>query len=137
MLLSPFIAIIAAKVRRRRHRRHAPDAVDRVSGGWREYQDAVLDHGFVPPPSATRSEVAETAGGAQAAVLAAVADRAVFAPESTDHQEADRVWRAVDDLRASLERGLTRRDRLRADISLRSFGDSRLVRLIMRRGGES
>jgi len=137
VLLSPFLAVIAAKVRRRRRRRTAATPVARISGGWQEYRDAVIDHGFALPESATRSEVAETAGGVQAAVLAAVADRAVFAPEDANDREADRVWRAVEELRASLDRGMTRWERLKADVSLRSFSDSRFMRFIARRGGGS
>jgi hypothetical protein len=136
ILLSPFLAVIAAKVRRRRRRRHAATPVLRISGGWQEYRDAVIDHGFEPPASATRSEVAETAGGAQAAVLAAVADRAAFAPEIASDLEAERVWRAVEELRSSLDRGMTRWERIRADVSLRSFSDSRLLRFIAGRGGD-
>jgi hypothetical protein len=134
ILLSPFIAIIAAKARRRRRRKRGATALDRISGGWWEYRDAVLDHGFVPPPSATRSEVAETAGGAQAAVLAAVADRAVFAPQSTDDDEAEKVWRAVEELRMSLDRGMTRWERIKVAVSLRSMGSTRLVRYLLSRG---
>ena len=134
ILVAPFIAIIAAKARRRRRRKRADSPLERISGGWWEYRDAVLDHGFVPPPSATRSEVAETAGGSQAAVLAAVADRAVFAPQLADDEEADKVWRAVEDLRASLDRGMTRWERMKVAVSLRSMGNTRLIRYILARG---
>jgi hypothetical protein len=54
-------------------------------------------------------------------VLAAVTDRAVFAPDASDEREADRVWDAVGELRALLDDGLTRRRRLLALVSLRSF----------------
>ena len=91
----------------------------------------ISDEGF------NHSEVAETAGGAQAAVLAAVADRAVFAPEAASDLEAERVWRAVEELRASLDRGMTRWERIKADVSLRSFGDSRFMRFIARRAASS
>jgi hypothetical protein len=135
VLFSPFLAVIAAKARRRRRRRRAPTPVERISGGWREYRDAVLDHGFVPPPMATRSEVAATVGGARATVLAAVADRAVFSPGGAGDAEADRVWTAVDELRADLDRGIGRRDRMAARLSLRSFEGSRWIRSLLRRGG--
>jgi hypothetical protein len=58
----------------------------------------------------------------QSQVLAAVADRASFAPDEPPASDADSVWRAVDELQAALDAGLTRWQRLRARISLRSLG---------------
>lgn len=134
VLLAPFGLIVAAKVRRRRLRQAAPDVVQRISGGWDEFADAVLDHGYTAPPAATRSELAAVAGGLPSRVLAAVADRAVFAPEQADPADADRVWGAVADLRASLQLGLTRWQRIRALVSLRSLG-AYSVRSLFRREG--
>ncbi|TAL45772.1 MAG: transglutaminase domain-containing protein [Salinibacterium sp.] len=122
ILLAPFMLVIAAKLRRRKLRRAAPDAIQQISGGWQEFEDAVLDHGFSPVPSATRSEVAAVAGGMPSAMLAIVADRAVFSPDEPDPAEVDEVWRAVDELEASLNAGLSRLQRLRVRISLRSLG---------------
>ncbi|HWH27053.1 MAG TPA: transglutaminaseTgpA domain-containing protein [Pseudolysinimonas sp.] len=122
ILLAPFALVIAAKVRRRRLRRNAPTAVQRIRGGWDEFADAVVDHGYAPPKSATRSEVAAVVGSLPSRVLAAVADRAVFAPGEPRASDADHVWDAVIELRAALAAGLTRRQRLRALVSLRSLG---------------
>lgn len=122
ILLSPFLVIIAAKVRRRRIRHRARSALQRIRGGWEEFADAVVDHGLQPPPAATRSEIAGVVGTLPSRLLAAVADRAVFAPDEIDPADADRVWDAVADLRASLDAPLTRRQRLWALISLRSLG---------------
>lgn len=122
VLMAPFIVVIAAKVRRRRRRRRATSTLERIRGGWSEFEDSVLDHGFDPPATATRSEVAAVVGGAQPFVLAAVADRAVFAPTDPDVAEADLVWASVRELTASLNEGKTRWQRLRARISLRSMG---------------
>jgi hypothetical protein len=133
-VLAPFALIVAAKVRRRRLRRNAPDTVQRISGGWDEFADAVLDHGFATPPAATRSELAAVAGGLPSRVLAAVADRAVFAPEHAKPADADRVWDAVGELRAALDLGLTRWQRVRALVSLRSLG-AYSVRSLFRREG--
>jgi transglutaminase-like putative cysteine protease len=135
VLLAPFALIVAAKVRRRRLRRNAPDTVQRISGGWDEFADAVLDHGFATPPAATRSELAAVAGGLPSRVLAAVADRAVFAPERANPADADRVWDAVGELRASLDLGLTRWQRVRALVSLRSLGADSVRSLFRREGG--
>jgi hypothetical protein len=132
IVLAPFLAVAVAKLRRRMLRRRAPTAIQRISGGWQEFEDAVLDHGWEPPSSPTRSEVASTVGGVQALVLAAVADRAVFSPELPRDDEADQVWRAVGDLRESLNGGRTRWQRIRAAISLRSLGGYSVKRLFRR-----
>lgn len=122
IVLSPFLAVIVAKSRRRTLRRRAPLAVERVSGGWREFEDSVLDHGYPIPRSPTRTEVAVVVGGMQPLVLASVADRAVFSSGEPDDDEVEQVWRSVDELRASLGSGLTRWQRIRALISVRSLG---------------
>lgn len=122
IVLSPFLAIIAAKRRRRILRRRAPLAIERVSGGWREFEDSVLDHGYPIPRSPTRTEVAAVVGGMQPLVLASVTDRVVFSSGEPDDDEALQVWRSVDELRASLGSELTRWQRIKALISLRSLG---------------
>ncbi len=138
ILLSPFIVIIAAKLRRRRLRRSSESLVDRISGGWREFEDSAIDHGIEPAPSATRSEIADLVerriGGAQAGVLAAVADRAVFSAEEPSEAEAESVWRVVDELGASLDHELTTWQRLKARISLRSLGGVGVSRLFTQDG---
>ncbi len=130
ILAAPFLLIIAAKRRRRRIRRTAPDVVERIRGGWEEFTDAVVDHGFSPPVASTRSEVAAVVGTLPSRVLAAVTDRAVFAPGEPDPADADHVWDAVAELRSSLDVGLTRRQRLKALISLRSLGGYSVRHLI-------
>jgi hypothetical protein len=125
ILLAPFVAVVAAKWRRRRKRMSAADPLESITGGWREFSDSALDHGFQPPPSATRSEVAQTVGGMRPLVLATVADRAVFAPTQPSQDDADRVWRAVGELRQSLDDGKTRWQRIKAAVSLASFGGYR------------
>ena len=132
IILAPFLAIVVAKLRRRMLRRRAPTAIQRISGGWQEFEDAVIDHGLELPISPTRTEVASIVGGVQSLVLAAVADRAVFSPDQPGDEEADRVWRAVTDLRASMDDGRTRWERIRAAISLRSLGGYSVKRLFRR-----
>lgn len=122
ILLSPFAIIIAAKVRRLRLRRTAPTPLEQISGGWREFEDALVDHGFSPPLGATRSEIATAAGGGKARLLASVSDRAVFAPTDPPDAEAERVWRAVLELTAALNTGKSRWQRMKARVSLRSLG---------------
>jgi hypothetical protein len=134
VLLSPVLTIAAAKWRRRRLRRRAPTPLERISGGWEEFEDAVLDHGFTPGPAPTRIEVAQTVGGTQPFVLAAVADRAVLAPGEPDAEQAEQLWRSVDELRYSLDLGLTRWERIKAMISLRSLGGYSVTSLFKREG---
>lgn len=121
IVASPFLAIIARKWARRRARRRAGTPLDRVVGGWNEFEDAVLDHGYAVPLSPTRSEFASVVGGPRPLVLAAATDEAVFAPGGPRADEADRVWQAVRDLDQSLGAGLTRWQRIKARVSLRSF----------------
>jgi len=122
VLVSPFLVIIAAKLRRRRLRRRAATPLARISGGWQEYRDAIIDHGVDVPATATRREVALTVGGSQPAILAAISDRAVFSPREPSVEEADKVWKAVTELSANLGAGTTRWQRLKALVSLRSLG---------------
>ncbi|MBN9606620.1 MAG: transglutaminase domain-containing protein [Actinomycetales bacterium] len=130
--LTPFLLVVIAKARRRRLRRRAPDPLQRLRGGWDEFTDTALDHGFEPPPAATRAEWASTVGSLPAGVLAAVADRAVFAPETTGPVDADRVWEAVDELSVAMDAGRSRWERLRARISLRSLGGYSVRKLFTR-----
>ena len=132
ILASPFVVIVAAKLRRRQLRRKASSPLQRISGGWREFEDAVVDHGYALPRHATRSELARTVGGAQPLAVAAVADRAVFAPVEPDAAEAASLWQSIDELTASLDDGKSRWERLRARVSVRSLGGRRRV---LRRGG--
>lgn len=125
VVVSPFLVIIATKLRRRRQRRRAATPLARISGGWQEYRDAVLDHGLTPLPTATRRELALTVGGTQPVLLAAISDRAMFAPRQPTEEEADKVWKAVTELSANLDRGATRWQKLKARISTRSLGTLR------------
>jgi transglutaminase-like putative cysteine protease len=121
VVASPFLAIIAAKVRRRRRRRRASTPLARIAGGWQEYRDRIVDHGMEPPASATRQEIASAVGGTPPVILAAITDRAMFAPRPPSDEEADRVWKAVTELTAGLGEGATRWQRMKARISTRSL----------------
>jgi len=122
IVASPFLAVLAAKWRRRVLRRSAATARERIVGGWREFADAAVDHGYEPPPAATRVEFADTIGGSRAQALAKVADRATFSGIAPTPDEAVTVWKAVDELRAQLAKRDTRWKRLLAAVSLRSLG---------------
>ena len=121
IVLLPFLVILFVKARRRKRRRNAETPLAQISGGWQEFEDAVVDHGIQTPVAATRSEVAMSVGGTRTAVLAAVTDRATFGPGDPEANEAELVWRSVNELTTALDHGKTRWQRLRARISLRSL----------------
>lgn len=132
VVLAPFIVIVIAKLRRRRLRRRAPSPLQRITGGWDEYEDAVIDRGFDPPPSATRTEVATAIGGRRTLVLASIADRAVFSPSVPDADDAENVWRSVRELVATLDDDRGRWQRIRSAISVRSLGGYSVSKLFKR-----
>ncbi|OUD86675.1 hypothetical protein BC477_01680 [Clavibacter michiganensis subsp. michiganensis] len=122
---SPFLAVVGAKATRRRRRRGAAAARDRVGGAWDEFRDGALDRGLVPPVAATRREVARLVGVGGARGLADVADESAFAPGDVPDPLADASWRRVDELAARMDAGRTRRQRLRAMVSLASLRRAR------------
>ncbi|WP_139417537.1 transglutaminase-like domain-containing protein [Agromyces laixinhei] len=122
VLLSPFLAVVVAKLRRRRLRRTAPTAVERIEGGWQEFADSAADFGYPIKPTATRAEQAATVGGLAPLVLASVVDRSVFAPDGPTDGDDLRVWESVDELQRRLGEPRSLRERLRARVSLASLG---------------
>ena len=128
VLISPLLAVVGIKFRRRALRRSRGTAAERIGGGWREYADTVTDFNGAAVAGTTRAELARSVGGIPVlggtppVVLAALVDRAVFAPDTPSTADADRVWVSVGALRHALAVEHSRRDRLRALLSLRSFG---------------
>jgi hypothetical protein len=135
LVLAPFIVIIAAKLRRRQLRRRAASPLQQISGGWREFEDAALDHGYALPRHGTRSELAAAVGGQRPLAVAAVTDRAVFAPVEPSADDAAELWRSIDELTADLGAGRSRWERLRARVSVRSLGGRRALRRSRGRSG--
>lgn len=121
ILLAPFITILIAKARRRKDRRTAEKAEERIVGGWDEYVDAALDHGRPAPTNETRVELARSYRSPQGVVLAHIADRAVFGALDPDDSESDIFWQIVEDERRQFSSGMTRWQRWRAAVSLKSF----------------
>lgn len=128
VIASPFLAIIVAKLRRRRVRRRAATPVERIEGGWQEFADTAADYGYPIRSNATRAEQAATVGGLAPLVLASVVDRAVFAPGGPAEGDDDRVWDSVDELQQRLGAPRTRRERLLAAISLTSLSGYAVTR---------
>lgn len=128
VVVSPFLAIVVAKIRRRRLRRRAATPVERIEGGWQEFADTAADYGYPIRPNATRAEQAATVGGLAPLVLASVVDRAVFAPGEPAEGDDRRVWDTVDELQERLAAPRTRRERLMAAVSLTSLGGYAVTR---------
>ncbi|MFS2073564.1 transglutaminaseTgpA domain-containing protein [Curtobacterium sp. CT11-133] len=121
LVLLPFGVIVLLKRIRRRRRRRAPTPRARIVGAWDEYRDALVDRGHDVARAATRREAVVGAPGEGGTGLAALADRSVFGPSEADGTAADRMWSATDDAITSLRAGRTRKERIRAAVSLRSL----------------
>ncbi|WP_144712191.1 transglutaminaseTgpA domain-containing protein [Curtobacterium pusillum] len=121
LVLLPFGVIVLLKRIRRRRRRRAPTPRGRIVGAWDEYRDALVDRGHDVARAATRREAVVGAPGDGGSGLAALADRSVFGPSEADVTAADRMWSATDDAISSLRAGRTRKERIRAAVSLRSL----------------
>lgn len=121
VLLAPFITILVAKARRRADRRTSALPEASIVGGWDEYVDTALDHGRPAPTSETRAEIAAGYATPAGTVLAEIADRAVFGAIDPHQAESDTFWRIVDEERRHFSDGMTRWQRWRAAVSLKSF----------------
>lgn len=115
--------IVLAKVARRRWRRRAPRMSTRVVGAWRELVDHARDLGQPVPAGGvvTRREQSRHIGSESAPALARVADSHVFGPVPPEPEAASTFWSAVNDERRAMSAAVTRRRRLLAAVSLRTF----------------
>ncbi|GAB3598358.1 transglutaminase family protein [Microbacterium tumbae] len=124
LLASPFIVIGAWKAARRRTRRSAGRASDRISGGWDELTDRAVDYGARITPGATRAEeagqVVEALTVPAVTVLADRADAEVFGPGEPTAEQVDAFWAEVDGIVGGLGRNAGFFKRLKARLSLRS-----------------
>jgi transglutaminase-like putative cysteine protease len=97
LALLVLVAVPAVVAVRRQRRRRRPTARGRVLGAWAELLDEVSLVG-VDPVALTSSEATSAVAlrapeaRAHAAELAALADRAVYAPFALDVSEADSAW---------------------------------------------
>jgi hypothetical protein len=119
--LSPFLLIIGSKVRRRRARREAETPTAAVVGAWDELVDELVDAGYALPKTQTRRELAGDYDVASALALASLTDEAVFGPENPDAASLARSWEIVDRERSSRRAELTLWQRVKLELSLRSF----------------
>ncbi|QYH36535.1 transglutaminase-like domain-containing protein [Salinibacterium sp. M195] len=132
VIAAPFLLIVAAKVRRRLLRRRADSTLEQISGGWQEFEDSMLDHGYSPPVSGTRTEVAAVVQKPAAHDLAVQADRAIFSGADPKADEVDTFWTDVTELESQLHTGLSRWARFKTKISLRSLGGYSVTSLFKR-----
>ncbi|PRB10327.1 transglutaminase [Microbacterium sp. MYb72] len=125
LLASPFIVIGAWKAAKRRSRRNAARASDRISGGWDELTDRAVDYGARVAPGGTRVEEAATVATAltlpQVTTLAERADAEVFGPADPTPDDVDAFWAEVDGLVGGLGKEAGFFKRMKARLSLRSL----------------
>lgn len=122
-LAAPFLLIILTKLLRRKSRKQEGTPAQKMVGGWDELVDAAVDLGNPFPTTQTRAEIAKLYGVKESAMpaLAAVVDRAVFSAQLATSDDADLLWQQLDRERAVLAEQLTRWQRLRSAVSLRSL----------------
>lgn len=125
VLLAPFVVIGALKAARRRQRRSAERASDRISGGWDELVDRAADHGAPVRPGGTRREDAGILSAALAeprvATLASRADTEVFGPTEPSAVDVEEFWTHVDEIVGGMGRDRSWWHRLGARLSIRSL----------------
>ncbi|MBC2934850.1 transglutaminase-like domain-containing protein [Nocardioides sp. zg-1228] len=116
-------AVVGVKALRRHRRRSAASPSARFVGAWRELVDHARDLGQPVPlgPTVTRREQSAGIVSAQAAVLARRADGFVFGPSAPEVAAATTYWESVDAERRAMSHEVTRWQRLRAAVSLRSL----------------
>lgn len=122
LLVSPFLGVIVAKRRRRQARLSAADPRDRVEGAWSEIRDALVDHGRSASLSNTRLEVAEMTKLPAATMVAVLADTAQYSTDAIDESEVVRAWSEAEAVVRDLGADLTRWQKIRARVSVKSFG---------------
>ena len=120
-IVLPCLLIVGLKSLRRRRRRNQGPSGTQVAAGWREIVDYARDVGRPVPGGQTRHEDARTLGPLGLAPLAASADSVVFGPGEPTPDAAAWYWSEVERARREISQGLSRWQRLRAAVSLRSF----------------
>lgn len=121
LLLAPAAAALA-RSRRRAARRPAEPRLAAV-GAWLEVLDGLERAGLRPPDAATPREVADEAGAAFGAEVAApvravgdLAERAALSSTPVEAADAAGAWAGRREVLRTVRRGLDRRQRLRATL---------------------
>ncbi|MFG6503456.1 transglutaminase domain-containing protein [Microbacterium sp. P05] len=125
LLLAPFVVVGGLKAARRKRRREAERAADRISGGWEELVDSASDYGTPVRRGGTRTEDARVVGTAfaepEVTTLARRADAEVFGPSDPTPDEVDAFWREVDGIVGGMRRKSSFWQRLRARLAVRTL----------------
>jgi transglutaminase-like putative cysteine protease len=119
------LVVIAAKLVLRRSRYLTRDPRRLAAACRKELRDVLLDQHVEVPPSATLRELAELVReefGVEAAAFGLHADAARFGPANGAREAARATRRDLRRLRRGLRRELTRFERVRGLLSLRSLG---------------
>ena len=122
LLASPFLGVIVAKRRRRQARHSAADPRERVEGAWSEVRDALLDRGTDASASVTRQELAEMSSVPAATTVAVLADTAQYSVDNVSESDVTRAWSEADGVIRELGTNLTRWQKIKAVVSVKSFG---------------
>lgn len=120
ILLAPVGIIWFVKWRRRERRRRTGEPARRISRGWVEVLDLALDRGLSVETRATRREAGLTLGERPLA-LATTADAMVFGPEDPSEADSEIFWGEVDSVLSDMTEGLSRVEKLKTIVSLRSL----------------
>lgn len=125
VLAAPFVLVGVLKAARRRRRREAERAADRISGGWEELVDRAADYGTAVRGGGTRTEDAGVVSAAFAeprvTTLAARADVEVFGPSDPTPEDVNEFWRQVDEIVGGMAVGRSFWSRLAARLNVRSL----------------
>jgi hypothetical protein len=122
LLASPFLGVVVAKRRRRQARHSAADPRERVEGAWSEVRDALLDHGTDASASVTRQELAQMSSVPAATTVAVLADTAQYSVDNLGESDVARAWSEADGVIRELGDNLTRWQKIKALVSVKSFG---------------
>ncbi len=125
LLLAGVAVIVGLKASRRRRRRTRGTAADQINGAWLEAVDHLRDVGHRPRPAATRRELAIGAASAgywqDGLAFASAIDAHLFGPNAPSSEDSATAWSNLNQQVGSIHSKLTRRQRLRAAISLASM----------------
>ena len=116
LLTSPVWVLALVRAQRRRIRRNATLAADRLSGSWAEIVDTATDLGVQVDKNQTRREVAaslaERTAVAELPDLAAHIDYGVFGDGTPREEFVDQVWTQTAATTVAMRRGAARLTRL-------------------------
>ncbi|SDJ43652.1 Transglutaminase-like superfamily protein [Frankineae bacterium MT45] len=114
-------AIISAKALRRRRRRRSGTPALRYALGWREILDQARDLGVAVHTGYTRREQADKLAVFAVRPLAERADGILFGPQPATSAESAQYWSDVLRARQDMVLGVSRWQRLKARVSIRSL----------------